>query len=293
MAGARALVPGSRVAGRAVTVRLGPGRPDLAPRAGDRMRSEHLFQAVEAMRPGDRQQFGFERVEHAVLECASLGPDAVVKGVLEAVSRWTSGPAQDDETLLVIGRSATAEAAESPTPFSVHDLMALAESYGNPAPPIASLADLGALRGWMSEHGIMGSLPDPSRRRIELGLYEMCANVIEHGYRRNENAALDLWWVPDDPALGAGRSGDGPPPAAGAGARTGYFVLRDHGRPFDPGRGPTPDLRDAATRRTGRGLGLEMARRILSRLRYYPNSPHGNLTLMRFDNDSATEGDHV
>lgn len=53
MAGAHPLLPGARVAGRAVTIRLGPGRPDLAPRAGDRMRSEHLFQAVEAIRPGD------------------------------------------------------------------------------------------------------------------------------------------------------------------------------------------------------------------------------------------------
>lgn len=53
MVGAQPLVPGPRVAGRAVTVRLGPGRPDLAPRPGERMRGEHLFQAIEAMQPGD------------------------------------------------------------------------------------------------------------------------------------------------------------------------------------------------------------------------------------------------
>lgn len=53
MSGATPLVSGKRVCGRAVTVRFGPLRPDLGPKAGDRLRSEPLFQAIEALRPGD------------------------------------------------------------------------------------------------------------------------------------------------------------------------------------------------------------------------------------------------
>lgn len=50
---APALQAGARVCGRAVTVRFGPGRPDLAPRAGDRMQGEPLFVVIEALREGE------------------------------------------------------------------------------------------------------------------------------------------------------------------------------------------------------------------------------------------------
>jgi regulator of RNase E activity RraA len=36
-----------------VTVRFGPTRPELAPKPDDRMQSEPLFQAIEALQPGD------------------------------------------------------------------------------------------------------------------------------------------------------------------------------------------------------------------------------------------------
>jgi anti-sigma regulatory factor (Ser/Thr protein kinase) len=215
-----------------------------------------------------------------------------VKGVLEAVAEWTGGRVEDDETLLVIYRKPVADLAAGSAPFSVHDVMALAESYGDPVSRISSLQDLALLRSWIAEHKVLGTLPARSRRRVELGLYEMCANVVEHGYRRSETAELDLWWIPDDLVLAAGRpvQSTGTEPAERV--ASGFFVLRDHGRPFDPGRGPTPDLGDVAIRRAGRGLGLEMARRILSRLRYYPNTPYGNLTVMRFDHESAAEEEH-
>jgi regulator of RNase E activity RraA len=52
MCGATPLQKGARVCGRAVTVRFGPGRPDLAFPEGER-HLEHLWQAIESLTTGD------------------------------------------------------------------------------------------------------------------------------------------------------------------------------------------------------------------------------------------------
>jgi serine phosphatase RsbU (regulator of sigma subunit)/anti-sigma regulatory factor (Ser/Thr protein kinase) len=243
---------------------------------------------TEAARPGDGEQFGFERLEQVVVRNAPRGADAVVRAVDEAVSAWAGGAAQDDETVLVVARNAAASPDAGHSPASVHDLVELSQSQGHHLRLDAALADLARLRGWMLDHAELASLSDDHRQRIELALYELCANVIEHGYRRSSAGSLDLCWIPDsaaDARAGAARAGAATPAPAPAGC----FVIRDHGRPFDPGRGLAPDLRDPATRRHGRGLGLEMARRILTRLRYYPNTDYGNLTHLRFDPRRSTE----
>jgi regulator of RNase E activity RraA len=52
MLGARPIQTGGRACGRAVTLRLGPSRPDLAYSQEDRHR-EPFWQAIEAIEPGD------------------------------------------------------------------------------------------------------------------------------------------------------------------------------------------------------------------------------------------------
>ena len=51
MSGARPIQPGARVCGRAVTVRFGPMRPDLAVELS--RRQAHMWLAIESIRPGD------------------------------------------------------------------------------------------------------------------------------------------------------------------------------------------------------------------------------------------------
>jgi regulator of RNase E activity RraA len=53
MLGANPLQAGVRVCGRAVTVRFGPGRPDLEFTPDTRNENEHLRLAIESVRPGD------------------------------------------------------------------------------------------------------------------------------------------------------------------------------------------------------------------------------------------------
>jgi serine phosphatase RsbU (regulator of sigma subunit)/anti-sigma regulatory factor (Ser/Thr protein kinase) len=234
---------------------------------------------TEAFDPGRREQFGFDRVEAVVRRHAHEGPDAVVKAIFEAVSAWTCGAPQDDETVLVVWRDPAAADRLVPTPHSVDDVMGLVESFGVHLRMPAEIPQLAGLRGWLLEQPAFAAMPADHRQRVELALYELAANAAEHGYRRHEEGALDLWWIADEPAAAP------PSPeraAAGAGP-DGFFVLRDHGRPFDPGRGLAPDFGDPATRRQGRGLGLALARRLATRIRYYPNTTYGNLTLLRIE----------
>lgn len=242
---------------------------------------------TEAGRPSDGEQFGFARFEAAVVRSAASGPDAVVQAILDAVANWTGGPPQDDETILVVARTATSVGGERLTRMPVLEMVALAQSRGNHLRLDAALSELSQLRPWLAHHPDLAALAEDHRHRIELALYELCANVIEHGYRRSESGSVELCWVPDGASASEPYGG-----APGVAAATGFFVIRDHGRPFDPGRGLGPDLRDPAIRRQGRGLGLELARRILTRLRYYPNTDYGNLTLMRFDPRRGTEDSH-
>lgn len=229
---------------------------------------------------GPEGQFGFDRLEAVVLRHASEGPEAVVRAVLDAVAAWTPGAARDDETVLAIARAGGGTGSTSPS--SPAEVMRHAGSRGAHLAVPASLPALAGLRDWLRDGAWMAAVSEDLRKRTELALYELCANVIEHGYRRNHEGQLDVWFVPDE----APRVSD----ATAAGERSGFYLLRDHGRPFDPGRGKPLDLQDPAARRHGRGLGLALARRIMTRVRYYPNTEHGNLTVVRFDPRTNPEG---
>lgn len=215
------------------------------------------------------EQFGFDRLESVVVMHASQGPEGVVSAILDAVERWAPGPARDDETVLALARAK--DSLDSPrTPCSAEAVMLSATASRAHLELPAELPALDRLRDWLRSADWMATLPQESRNRRELALYELCANILEHGYRRSQGGSLDVWFVSD-------------PDPQSAGETSGCYVLRDRGRAFDPGSVQPPDMRDAGTRRHGRGLGLAIAHKVLTRLRYYPNTEHGNLTVVRFD----------
>ena len=105
---------------------------------------------------------------------------------------------------------------------------------------------------------------------LDLVLYEVCANVVEHGYGKDATRTLELWWLP-----GAG-------PAAGPATR-GCFVLRDQGRPFRPDPARETDYDDPAVRKRGRGFGLDIIYRTMSAVAYHPGTKAGNITILEWD----------
>jgi anti-sigma regulatory factor (Ser/Thr protein kinase) len=237
----------------------------------------------EAFDRGGTEPFGIDRVEQAVREHAALGASEVVKALGTAVAEWSAGEPQDDETLLVVSRLPLA-AGETPAAGRERrdPLAQLAEARAAGAPLVlhASLESLATLGPWLERAPDLAELDADLRSRVELALYEVCANIAEHGLGFDESRQFDLWWVPATGPRLLGTDVD-------ARVRAGYFLLRDDGYPFSPGRWQPRDLGDPALRLRGRGLGLDLIHLAMDEVAYRPATMAGNITVLTFEPDKA------
>jgi anti-sigma regulatory factor (Ser/Thr protein kinase) len=103
-------------------------------------------------------------------------------------------------------------------------------------------------------------------------VHEACANVAEHGYGSDPGSTFELWYVPRAAAT-----------AVHPRLRQGYFVMRDHGRPFRADNWRATDFSDHDVWKRGRGFGLDILHRGMSLVSYHPGTAEGNLTVMTFD----------
>ena len=150
----------------------------------------------------------------------------------------------------------------------------------------ADLAQLERLEGWLNRLGDLEELEPYARARLGSALYEVCANIIEHGYRGDGAQRFDLWWLPP-PGPPAREDQHGAARTARAG--TGRFVLLDRGFPFSPGRWQPADFNDRSVWKRGGGLGLDIIHRTMRTVRYHPGTPAGNVTIMAFDHAAARD----
>ncbi len=230
------------------------------------------------------EQFGFDRIAAVVQRSSSRGPKAVIDALAVAVSEWTGTETpQDDETVLVIARELTASAdpvrepqASPPETVATEPLAWLAEarSTGQSLTLTARLEDLVMIRGWLENCTDLGQLNPRALRLLESALYELSANIVEHGYGLAPGRSFDLWWV--------AAPGDAGPKLADR-VRNGYLLIHDRGKVFKPPHRPLLDFNDPRVRRKGRGIGLDLIRRILSEISYHPGTSEGNLTRLVFD----------
>lgn len=234
----------------------------------------------EAFDRSGQEAFGFDRVDRVVREHAPRGADELVAALGAAVAGWSGGEPQDDETLLVVARPARGASEPNGRGRGRIDpiaRLAAAEATGAPLALAASLEGLAALGPWLERARDLAELDPGERRQLELALYEACANVAEHGLKLDPAQHFDLWWVP-----GSGRE---PATAANLDARVraGYFLMRDHGFPFSPGRWQPRDLDDPGRRLSGRGFGLDLIHLAMDEVIYRPATSAGNITLLTFD----------
>jgi anti-sigma regulatory factor (Ser/Thr protein kinase) len=110
---------------------------------------------------------------------------------------------------------------------------------------------------------------------LEAALYELCANVVEHGYGSDSAESFELWWLRCEHAALKLRED----PRCRA---SGVFVLVDHGREYEPAT-PPPDFHETDVRRRGRGIGLTIVRSAMAAVRYFPGTACGNVTALVFD----------
>ncbi len=258
----------------------------------------------EAWEPQTRQQFGFGRLEQVVKNAAAGGSRAVIAAVRRAIAQWTQeAPRLDDETLVVVHRlpASTAAAAGTAGALAGRAVPGAAEVLGErawnqrhtgrhlalPLDPHA----LRGLRGWLAGCPQLAALPEAEAVLLEHALHELCANVIEHGYRGHPRpdptVSLDLWWIPELD-LWSGQQPRDPQRAAAAGEQwtnlqRGAFLLRDSGRSFSPLSRKESDLDDPEVRKRGRGLGLRIIQEVMHPVLYLEATAQGNITVMRFD----------
>ena len=258
----------------------------------------------EAWEPQSRQQFGFGRLEQTVKNASAGGSRAVIAAVRRAIAQWTQdSPRLDDETLVVVHRlpAATMAAASAAAPLAGRAVPGAAEVLGERAwnqrhtgRHLVLPLDPNALRGlrsWLAGCPQLAALPEAEAVLLEHALHELCANVIEHGYRGHPRpdptVSLDLWWIPELD-LWSGQQPRDPQRAAAAGKpwehlQHGAFLLRDSGRAFSPLSRRESDLDDPEVRKRGRGLGLRIIQEVMHPVLYLESTVQGNLTVMRFD----------
>jgi len=246
------------------TIRLAPGDVVL----------QYTDGLNEAPAATDGEEFGFERLAELLREGAGRDVSELLGTIQQRVCAWQGGAGQmDDQTLLAIAHVGRTDAAaprteavlswlRNHTAEDIEEILADAPHLSLPAelPALARIGD------WL--RGLPGTQHLPSRQLdlLEHGVYELCANIAEHGYPGEATGEIDLWWQPP---------GEVP--------LDGHLLVRDQGRVFDLGDWPEPDLDDPEVRARGRGLGIMMLKTLLDATMYLPNTGLGNLNLLRFD----------
>jgi anti-sigma regulatory factor (Ser/Thr protein kinase) len=147
---------------------------------------------------------------------------------------------------------------------------ATARQHGKSIQLPATLDSLAAIREWLDRSGALRGLSTGAADMLDLALYEVCANVVEHGYGQDAARSLELWWLPS--AV----------PEAGPAPR-GQFFLRDQGPPFRADRSKETDYDDPLVRKRGCGFGLDIIHRTMSAVAYHPETSAGNITVLEWD----------
>lgn len=287
-----------RHAGRLTEILQPKGIPLAALRGG--IARGMLYDEVVQLRPGDvmvqftdgyseafdeehTEEYGLERIRSIVTQVASHGADAICERLSEDVRRWEgAGPPSDDQTLLIAtfavdarvdGSEMSCEPGDS-TCIALQRL-ADAEQAGHGLRLTSSLDSLSAIREWMLRTVVLSELSDKDAQLLGSALYEVCANVAEHGFGEQGDHTFELWWQPPRADETTGQPAD-------ERARRGAFVVRDDGTPFRPENRKGLDFDNPGVRRRGRGLGLEIIHRVMHDVSYHPATTRGNITLLTF-----------
>lgn len=224
----------------------------------------------EAFDPSEEEQFGFDRIGAAVEAGIKDGPKGIIKSIADHLRRFTNdAPPFDDETLLVIRyEGAPVRPAEPDTAPDPLELLRIARQLGHHSVYPSDLDRLGDIPNWLNRCPRIADLDASSRIVLESALYEVAANIVEHGYGGRTDQTFEIGWVPS--TLPPGR---GP---------LGHFVIVDTGKAFEPSLNQAVDFQDSGVRRRGRGIGLEIVKGAMRRVSYHPGTPAGNVTVLAF-----------
>jgi sigma-B regulation protein RsbU (phosphoserine phosphatase) len=238
-----------------------------------------LLQYTDGLTEADNaggEEFGLPRLGALAAQAGAGGPERLLAALQRAHAAWTGGaPLGDDLTLVVVGRAPAAVAAVPATTRrdgsvataadpAWQQIMADFRDARRLRLPVSRNA-LPAIRGWLDSCPCLRELGPAPREIAELCLYELAANIVEHGHGGEAEGEITIAWRP-----APDRSG-------------GWFLLTDRGRAYDPADWRFPDLNDPRVRLQGRGLGLRIVHAAMRKVSYLSGTPSGNLTLLRFE----------
>ena len=233
----------------------------------------------EAPRAGDDAEFGIDRLAELLAAGAGEEPSALLARIQATVGRWQGEGQMDDQTLVVVARSAAPLSGDDRTARVLHWLRNhtaeeirenLARAHHLVLP--SCTREAGRVVDWLRSLPAAAALPDRERGVLEHALYELCVNIAEHGYPGRDDGRIEIWWQ-----------------EAGAEPLDGHLLLQDEGVRFDLESWPLPDIADPAVRGRGRGLGILMLKSLVDETKYLPNTGLGNLNLLRYDPLLAAE----
>lgn len=96
---------------------------------------------------------------------------------------------------------------------------------------------------------------------IEMSVDEACSNIIEHAYGGEGHGEIRCTCMINEQGL--------------------TIVLKDHGKPFDPGRIPYPNLGTNLEDRQAHGLGLYFINKWMDEVYFVSNGSENTLTMMK------------
>lgn len=244
-----------------------------------------------------KEQFDFRRMEAVLADCAPGGCKTVLKGLCTALEAWRGNSTRsDDETILIVSREAAqplrlvtgqdhrSDAVEVPPHAAA---LELADSQGVSLDLTASLEELDKIPVWLASLPRVADLEAEPMQLLATALYEVCANIVEHGYDCSDGYAFRIWWIPRSPADSRPTGGTPAPrsdPWDGIEmTAAGMFVVVDRGRPFAPHNWQASKFEDPAVRRRSRGFGLDIIYKVMARVVYTPGTQDGNVTSLVFD----------
>ncbi|MGD0709160.1 MAG: ATP-binding protein [Anaerolineaceae bacterium] len=110
-------------------------------------------------------------------------------------------------------------------------------------------------------------LNDFASYEVETAIDEACSNIIEHAYGGEDLGTIECSYLVSEDHL--------------------TIVLRDHGKPFDPSKIPTPDLRRPLGSRKAHGLGLYIMRQWMDRVEFDTTNDTNILTMTKYNKVKA------
>ena len=133
----------------------------------------------------------------------------------------------------------------------------------------ADFKNLDEIRDFVGDAASEAGFGPRSVYAIQLATDEACSNIIEHAYAEIPDGEIECTCNLSDEEL--------------------VIMLRDHGRPFDIGSVPDPDLSPDLEKRQIGGLGIYLMRKLMDKIEYECTPNAGNILTMKKRLEAAHE----